>query len=188
MTGLWVAALWGLAEGTLFFVVPDVLFTFTTMSSLKRGLLQLGAAVAGALLAGAVMYSWAAAAPAQARSAVAAVPFVGEKMIAPAEQRWDEEGLPALFNRPLGGVPYKVHAVLAPARLSLAEFLLVSVPMRVERMILSWIVCASAAWIIGRFREGRPFDRLRAGRRTAAWSFHALFWTALYAVYWSANA
>ena len=188
MTGLWAAALWGLAEGTVFFVVPDVLFTLTTLFSPKRGLLQLGAAVAGAVVAGAIMYAWAAAAPAQARAAVSAVPFVGEKVIAPAEQRWDEEGLPALFNRPLGGVPYKVHAVLAPARLSMAEFLLVSVPMRVERMILSWMVFATAAWIISRLGERRPFDRLRAGRRPAAWSFYALFWTALYAVYWSANA
>ncbi len=115
MTSLWAAALWGLAEGTFFFVVPDLLFTWTTLFSPKRGLLQLGAAVVGALVAGTAMYAWAATAPVQARAAVAAVPFVGEKMIGPAERRWDEEGTRALFNRPLGGVPYKVHAVLAPA-------------------------------------------------------------------------
>jgi hypothetical protein len=177
-TGLVAAWLWGFAEGTLFFVVPDVLFTLTLLLSVKRGLWQFGLAVAGALLAGAVMFAWADASRAHARAVVAAVPFVGEKMIAPAEARWDKDGTSGLFRNPLGGVPYKVYAILAPARVSLIEFLAISVPLRVERMLLSLIVFVPLA-----FWVQRDTNRKRIG-----FVFHHAFWVLVYAVYWTVNA
>jgi hypothetical protein len=178
--GTWLNAAWGFAEGTLFFVVPDVAFTWTSLEAPRRGLARMGAAIGGALAAGALLYAWAAARPAEARAAVAAVPFVGEKMISPAEARWETGGTATLFANPLNGVPYKVYAVLAPERLSLAAFLLLSVPLRAERMMLSWIVFAAAAvWL-----------RRRAGpaRRRAAVAFHAGFWLLVYAVYWTVHS
>jgi len=81
------AWLWGFAEATFFFVVPDVLFTRTTLVSLSRGWWQLGVAVIGATMAGSLMYVWASSSPVQARAAVARVPFLGEKIITPAEER-----------------------------------------------------------------------------------------------------
>lgn len=177
---LWAAGLWGFAEATLFFVVPDVLFTLTTLFAARRGLWQMGVSILGAVLAGAVMYSWAATSPAQARAVVAAVPFVGEKIITPFERRWDEGGTWALFRNPLGGVPYKVPAVLAPARLSLVEFLALSVPLRAERMIFSMIVFLPLAWWIG---SGGSSER----RQVWGLGVHAVFWTIVYGVYWSIN-
>ena len=176
--GALLAAIWGFAEGTFFFVVPDVLFTRTTLLSVKRGWLQFATAIIGATAAGAAMYLWASASPAQARSAVAAVPFLGEKIITPAEQRWNDRGTPSLFSNPLSGVPYKVHAVLAPSHVSLPMFLLLSLPLRAERMLLSMIVFVPLAmWV--RRDEGR---RTKIGLR-----IHAGFWLAVYAVYWSVN-
>jgi len=161
------------------FVVPDVAFTFTTLTSPKRGLQQLGAAILGAVVAGALMYVWADAQPAQARAAVAAVPFVGETIVAPAEERWDAGGTRSLFANPLNGVPYKVYAVLAPGHLSLGTFLLLSLPLRAERMLISWIVFAGASrWV-------RRLDATRACR--AIRIFHAGFWALVYVVYWTAN-
>jgi membrane protein YqaA with SNARE-associated domain len=178
MNGTWWSALWGFAEATFFFVVPDVLFTRTTLLSVKRGWLQLAAAVIGATIAGALMYVWASGSPAQARSAVAAVPFLGEKIVAPAEQRWNDRGTPSLFSNPLSGVPYKVHAVLAPSHVSLPTFLLLSLPLRAERMLLSMIVFVPLAmWV----------RRDEIGRKTIALRIHAGFWLLVYAVYWSVN-
>ena len=172
------SALWGFAEATFFFVVPDVLFTRSTLLSVKRGWQQLLAAVIGATIAGALMYLWALGSPVQARSAVAAVPFLGEKIITPAEQRWNDRGTPSLFSNPLSGVPYKVHAVLAPAHVSLPTFLLLSLPLRAERMLLSMIVFVPLAmWV--RKDEGR---RTKTGMR-----IHLAFWLLVYAVYWSVN-
>jgi membrane protein YqaA with SNARE-associated domain len=172
------AVLWGFAEATFFFVVPDVLFTRTTLASVKRGWLQLAAAVIGATMAGALMYVWASGSPAQARSAVARVPFLGEKIITPAERRWNDHGTPSLFSNPLSGVPYKVQAVLAPSHVSLPTFLLLSLPLRAERMLLSMVVFVPLAmWV--RKDEGR--------RKTIGLRIHAGFWLLVYAVYWSVN-
>ncbi|HXT71143.1 MAG TPA: hypothetical protein VN700_15375 [Vicinamibacterales bacterium] len=173
--------LWGFAEGTLFFVVPDVLFTHTLLSSLRRGWAGFALAIAGAIVAGAVMYTWSASSPAAARHAVAGVPFLGEEIITPTERHWDEGGTVALFRNPLGGVPYKVPAILAPAHLSLPVFLLISVPLRAERMILSMIVFVPLSIWVHRGREATP--RRRA---TARW-IHAGFWTLVYSIYWSIN-
>ena len=174
---LW-SLLWGFAEATFFFIVPDVLFTRTTLLSVKRGWQQLFAAVIGATIAGALMYLWASGFPSQARSAVAAVPFLGEKIITPAEQRWNDRGTPSLFSNPLSGVPYKVHAVLAPSHISLPMFLLLSVPLRAERMLLSMIVFVPLAiWV-----------RKDESRRTkTVMRIHLAFWLLVYAVYWSVN-
>lgn len=177
--GAWLNAAWGFAEGTLFFVVPDVAFTYTTLWSPRRGWQRMGAAIAGALLAGAMMYVWASTDPAGARATVAAVPFLGESIITPAERRWDAGGTAALFANPLNGVPYKVYAVLAPERLSLPAFLLVSVPLRAERMILPWVVFAAASWWLARRPE-------RTRRRDAIAS-HAGFWILVYSIYWTIN-
>ena len=178
MNGTLWSAVWGFAEATFFFVVPDVFFTRTTLLSVKRGWQQLLAAVIGATIAGALMYLWASGSPARARSSVAAVPFLGEKIITPAEQRWSERGTSSLFSNPLSGVPYKVHAVLAPAHVSLPTFLLLSLPLRAERMLLSMIVFVPLAmWV--RQDENR---RKQIGMR-----IHMAFWLLVYAVYWSVN-
>lgn len=174
--GLWAAGAWGFAEGTLFFVVPDVLFTLTTLLRPRRGLLQLGAVIIGATLAGGAMYMWSAARPAQARAAVANVPFVGEAMISRFEVRLALYGTAAMFDEPLGGVPYKVYAVVAPRKLSLREFLLLSIPARAERMLITWIPAALMGLAVRRLEES-----LR--RRAAVW-LHAIAWIAIYAVYW----
>jgi hypothetical protein len=78
----------------------------------------------------------------------------------------------------LSGVPYKVHAVLAPAHVTLPEFLLLSLPLRAERMLLSMIVFVPLAiWV--RSDEGR--------RRKAGLRIHLAFWIVVYAIYWSVN-
>lgn len=174
--GAVLAFSWGFAEGTLFFVVPDLGFTLTTALRPSRGLVQLGLAVLGALLAGSVMYSWAASNPLEARAVVARVPFVGESMVEGTSERLDLRGARAMFDNPLGGVPYKVYAVLAPSSFSRARFVLLSIPARAERMLICWIPAALLA------RALRP---LRGERRLRVVVIaHALSWICIYAVYW----
>jgi hypothetical protein len=175
-TGAVAAFVWGLAEGTVFFVVPDVGFTLTTAFRPSRGLAQLGLAVAGALLAGSVMYPWARSSPRDARAVVAAVPFVGEPMIERTEQRLGSRGARVMFENPLGGVPYKVYAVLAPQRFSYAAFLLLSIVARGERMLVTWVPSALIAHALRRLPEAR--------KRRILLRAHALVWIVVYALYW----
>jgi hypothetical protein len=172
--GLVLACLWGLAEGTLFFVVPDVSFTLVAAFRPARALAHVCAATAGALVAGALMFGWSSAAPERARAVVASVPKVGVRMVDETEARFRARGTPALFDRPLGGVPYKVYAVLAPEQLSLGRFLALSALARLERFGLSWCACALAWWILTR----RLPWKLVLG-------LHPLCWTAVYGYYWS---
>jgi len=174
--GAVLAFSWGVAEGTLFFVVPDLAFTLTTAFRPNRGLVQLALAVAGALLAGSVMYSWAASNAGDARAVVASVPFVGKSMVECTDRRLESRGARAMFDSPLGGVPYKVYAVLAPSRFSYAEFLLLSIPARAERMLISWIPVALLARALRRLEEGR--------RRRVVLIAYALSWICVYAIYW----
>ena len=111
--GIALAFLWGFAEGTLFFILPDVPLSLAAMIRPRRALIHLAAIVAGALLAGAVMFSWSARGP-TARSAVAHVPLVTPAMFERAESDYREFGIWAARMGPVRGIPYKVYAVEAP--------------------------------------------------------------------------
>ena len=177
--GTLLAFLWGFAEGTLFFVVPDVCFTLTTGLRPRRGFLQLVAVIAGAFLAGNVMYSWAAAKPRQAQSVVAAVPFVGERMLEETYTRSETQGAWAMLQQPLGGVPFKVYAVLAPSHVPYAEFLLFSILARAERLLLTWVPAALIALFLRRLGAARRWH--------VALALHAVCWMAVYAYYWGSR-
>ena len=173
--GIVASALWGFAEGTLFFVVPDVLFTRVAIVRPVRALAHLAAATAGALAAGVLMFAWCSRDPAAARAAVAAVPKVGAQMVDATAARLDESGAIALFDRPLGGVPYKVDAVLAPGRFGLPAFLVASLFARLERFALSW--AAFAILFLA-------FVRRRGERSKVPGRIHAVFWIVVYGYYW----
>ena len=173
--GVVLAGLWGLAEGTFFFVVPDVLFTLVAGFWPARALAHVGAATAGALVGGALLFTWSAGDAAGARTAVGHVPWGGAQMVEAPEARLAAEGTRPLFDRPLGGVPYKVHAVLAPEHFSLGRFLALSALARLERFGISWSASALLGWTLGR--------RLSERRRLLL-VLHALAWSAIYVYYW----
>ncbi|HXE76297.1 MAG TPA: hypothetical protein VNN18_11790 [Candidatus Xenobia bacterium] len=182
--GLVLAFVWGLAEGTLFFVVPDVLITLTAMFRPRRALLQAGAATAGAVLAGALMYGWASASPDSARAAVDAVPFVEGNVLIVASLDFSYDGPKAVLYGPLRGIPYKVYAVTAPGYLGLTEFLLLTIPARLWRFLLTGLAFAllgqllKTGWLpfLG---ELRPYE---SPREIAI--VHAVLWALFYALYW----
>ncbi|MGH7645928.1 MAG: hypothetical protein ACREMR_10125 [Gemmatimonadales bacterium] len=158
MTSL-VAALWGLAEATLFFIVPDVFLSLVAVRDRRGALIACGWAVAGALAGGLVMYQWGRADPGAARAALDAVPAIGAAMIVEVERGLAATGLPALVLGPLIGTPYKIYAVAGGGLgLGLGPFLLVSVPARGVRFVLVTLVAAwvsrgpLAAWPLGRKR------------------------------------
>lgn len=171
--GIALAFLWGFAEGTLFFILPDVPLSFAALFRPRRALIHLVAIVAGALLAGAVMFSWATHGPA-AHRAVAQVPLVTPVMFERAESDYRRFGIWAAGIGPVRGIPYKVYAVEAPEHVGLWSFLLVTIPARIWRLIAVWLVFAAAGMILRKL-----------GRASLAPALHALSWILVYAVYWS---
>lgn len=172
---LWAGALWGFAEATLFFIIPDVVITWAALGSAQHGVKMLGAAILGALVGGMLLYGLASWQPETARAAVDAVPFVRSTMfdtVAAAYGRW---GAAALLHAPGNGIPYKVYAVLAPPVMAPTAFAALTVPARLERFLIGWVLTTVAGWL------------LRAWIRSHPIAITAIFlscWAVGYAAYW----
>lgn len=174
--GVILAFAWGVAEGTLFFFVPDVLISLAAALDPRRAWKHVIAAALGAVLAGAIMFGWAVRDPVVARDAVARVPFVSARMLANAESRYQSHGIGALFIAAVTGVPYKIYAVVAPAHVSEPAFLLATFPARAYRFVAVWAIAGLfGAWL-------RNSRRLTPSQILA---IHIGMWTVFYAIYWS---
>ena len=173
-----IAGLWGLAEATLFFLVPDIWLTaLAVRRGLKPALLACLAALGGALLGGLTMYGWGAADPQAARDMLDLVPAIDKAMIGQVRTALHEDGAMAIFLGPLLGIPYKIYAVeAAGAGIGLAVFLAVSVPARLLRFVVLTIV----AWAISAALAGRASPRFRSGLLAGIWvAFYIVYFTGL---------
>jgi membrane protein YqaA with SNARE-associated domain len=170
------AALWGFAEATLFYIVPDVLLSTIAQTSLKRALAAALAAMAGALAGGALLYGFASADPDAARALMLEVPGVSPALAERVAGLIGGGILTGLIAGSLSGAPYKLFAVeAAAAGVPLSAFLLASLPARLLRFALA----ALASWFV--------FARLLGGLalRTRRWLL-AGFWLVFYAGYFAA--
>jgi membrane protein YqaA with SNARE-associated domain len=176
MTWLIAAGIWGFAEGTLFFIVPDVLLSALALSNLRRALLACLFATAGAMIGGALMFWWGDAHPEAAAGIVAGVPAVGADMMARAHEDMLRMGAVATIFGPLTATPYKVYASqAASAGIPFAVFMLVTPIARLPRFLLVSLLAGG----IARWLEPRVSRRLLYGIWAAAW-------LAVYAVLWGA--
>jgi membrane protein YqaA with SNARE-associated domain len=132
-----VAALWGFAEATLFFLVPDIWLTAVALwRGLGPALRAAGWAIAGATAGGALMHAWGSTDPAQAMAAIESLPAISPAMIESSREALIEHGLLQLFVGSMTGTPYKIFAAASPAAdIPLILLLLVSIPARAIRFV-----------------------------------------------------
>jgi hypothetical protein len=170
-----IAFLWGLAEASFFFVIPDVFLSFVAIFAWRRTWPHILAAISGAFVGGALLFQWAQVNPVQAHAAVARVPFVRESMFARVDDGLRAQGLSAVVLGSITGIPYKLYAVEAPKFFSERNFLLATPPARAVRFVLVWLSFGGvAAWL-----------RKRRNWRTAQLlQVHAALWVITYAFYW----
>jgi membrane protein YqaA with SNARE-associated domain len=170
-----LAFLWGLAEATFFFIVPDVFLSLVAILGGWRTWRHILAAIFGALLGGALLFQWAKVNPARAHASVARVPFIRESMFSGVVEGLRRHGLSAVFFGSITGIPYKLYAVEAPRYFSQSSFLLATPPARAVRFLVVWFAfCALAGW-------------LRKCRNWHTWQLvgvYAAVWIAVYGVYW----
>jgi len=168
------ALLWGLAEATVFFIVPDVLLSFLALDRPWRAVRCCFHALAGALAGGLAMYLWGARDPAGAIALLERIPAIGPQMLQRVAREQQGEGTLALLLGPLSGTPYKTYAVLAgQAALPLPAFLLVSIPARLGRFLLVTLLAAG----VGRLLQQRLSP---GGRRLLLTAFWVRFYTAYF--------
>src|SRR5215471_4108707 len=90
---LWAGFFWGLAEATLFFIVPDVLLTLEALFSFRRSARVLACILLGALCGGTIMFYLGASHPAQAKATVLRVPFVSSAMFDRTARGFEKSGI-----------------------------------------------------------------------------------------------
>jgi membrane protein YqaA with SNARE-associated domain len=175
---LLLALVWGFAEATLFFVVPDVLLTFMALENRRTALVACGAAVVGAVVGGYLMYSISHADADAATAMLDAVPAISPAMIERVRSSLASSGAMALFLGPLTGTPYKIYAAQSGALgLGLPAFLLVSAPARGLRFAA---LVLGTSWV----STGRlPPWSLRRKRLLLA-----LLWVVFYAAYFATHS
>lgn len=172
----YLAAIWGLAEATIFFIVPDVLLTLLALKDGKRATVLSFWTLGGALLGGTIMFWWGSHDKEAAEELLVEIPAISPAMLDKVETQVEEAGAKASFIGPLTGRPYKIYATYAGSSgENLGIFLLISVPARLLRfLVLAWLTTAIA--------KG-PLRKVRAGHRTL---FCVAIWLSFYLWYFGA--
>lgn len=172
-----IAALWGFAEATVFFIVPDVFLSALGLRRLRIGLVACLFALAGALIGGVVMYEWALRDARGSFAVVEAVPAVSSEMLERVHRSLAEKGVSAILAGPLFGIPYKAYAIQAAAiGIGLGSFLLVSIPARLFRFLAVTLLCG---WIGDRLMSAWTFRRKLAILLTCWVVFYAFYLTVM---------
>lgn len=142
-----VAAGWGFAEATFFFVVPDVWTSWVGLRRPRRALTCCLSALGGAMAGGTVTYLWSRRMPERTtRRWMAKVPAVSEQMVVEVEAELQHEGHRSLMRGPTRGVPYKLYARASGLQgRSLVSFLAWSVPARLLRFAAVTLLASGAA-------------------------------------------
>ena len=172
-----IAALWGFAEATLFFIVPDVWLTLAGRNNLRRGIIACFYSVAGALVGGLVMYLWGRHGPATAATVIEQVPAISDEMVSGVREAMSEQGVLAIMLGPFSGTPYKVYAVQAAAAgIGPGMFLLITIPARLIRFLLVTIISHYAVAGLSRW----PLFHNRGRVLLAAWGvFYLIYFSVM---------
>jgi membrane protein YqaA with SNARE-associated domain len=172
-----VGLLWGFAEATLFFIVPDVLLGAVALFAPRAAPRLLAFTLAGALAGGALTYGVASELrPSQSESVLDRVPTVKDSAIHRVEREMRDDGPRSIVYGPLRmGTPYKLYARAAAVEdEAFSSFFLWSIPGRLERMLPVTLVAALVGFLARGWIARRP--------RAILASYGAL-WLAVYVVY-----
>lgn len=128
--------IWGFAESTLFFIIPDVLLSLYAIqkNTFVRVILANVICVLGAIVGGTIMYSLSAT-NIDVISVLMHIPAIHPHMVEHVHEQLSSNVFIALITGPLFGVPYKIFASVAPEYTSLILFLMVSIPARLARFL-----------------------------------------------------
>ena len=173
---VWWAALWGVAEGFLFFVVPDVLISFLAQRrGWREAMLASLAAALGAVLGVFLLWQLSIAAPKTTVAIVEALPGITPEMITSfGTMLMYEPLLPSLLVASIVGVPIKIAAMLGHyLHLSLLEFLLLTPLARLPRFVAVGLGTFFLARLGGCWLGKEKMTILLA-----------LFWIVFYGAFW----
>lgn len=133
--------LWGFSEATLFFIVPDVLISFIAVRHFKRSLYSIIFTLVGALLGGSLIYFIGVHHEQELLTVIEKVPAISAERINGVKGDLVEQGVNAILLGPTKGTPYKIYAAESHgAGISYLHFLLISIPARAIRFVLTAVL------------------------------------------------
>jgi membrane protein YqaA with SNARE-associated domain len=135
-----IALLWGFAEATIFFFVPDVWISIVALTSLHDGLVACVYALFGAIVGGIVMYRWGKLDLKAANDFMSRIPAIRPRDIEQVQVSLQKSGLFAVLLGPLLGIPYKIYAANSSAVISAFSLIMISIPARVIRFLLIAVI------------------------------------------------
>ena len=173
-----IAAAWGAAEATCFFIVPDVWLSRVALRAPRRAVAASVPALVGAIAGGFATRAWAAARDRRATAAaMRRLPAISTAMLERVEGDVRRQGFRAVLGGPVRGVPYKLYAREAGLQgTGAAAFAGWSVPARIPRFALVAGMAAGLAALGRRLLPAGVSDRI-------APTVHTLAWVAFYAWY-----
>jgi membrane protein YqaA with SNARE-associated domain len=170
-----IALLWGFAEATVFFVVPDVWISRVAARSLRQGVWTSACALIGALVGGVVVYLSAPRYQAPLLALYDHLPAISHDLIVQVAGQLQSLGAAGVVLGGFTGTPYKLYAAqAASAGMGLPVFLGASALARGLRFVL----VALGVGLVARLLAARV--GVTAMRRILA-----VAWIVFYAVYWS---
>ena len=172
-----LATAWGIAEATVFFIVPDVLLSWLALRNRRLALVACLFALLGALIGGTAVWIIGQDNPEPVRNLFAALPAIDTAMIASVRSQLEQNGLAALFVGPLIGTPYKIYALeAANLGLGFIGFLLVSIPARLIRFGVVTLIVATLSTLLGPRLSLRQRQYLLVSCWAVfyAWYFHVI--------------
>lgn len=144
-----LAAAWGIAEATVFFIVPDVLLSWFALYGVRRALIACLFAMLGALVGGTIVWFVARNDPESLRQLFTALPAINYEMLSSVRAQLEQDGLVALFLGPLTGTPYKIYTLeAAHLGFGFAIFMLISIPARLIRFVFVTVVVAAVSHLL----------------------------------------
>jgi membrane protein YqaA with SNARE-associated domain len=152
-----LAFVWGLAEATLFFIVPDVCLGLIALFNWRKGLLTTLCALAGAMIGGTIMYILGANNPTGMNHVLVSIPLIHINMVDLAYSQLQSAGLVMMVTGPKEGIPYKVFAVQSGILgLPLLQFVLMTIPARMIRFVIVVLLVGTIGVIFRKFIKKYP--------------------------------
>lgn len=170
-----IGFLWGLAEGTFFFIVPDVFLTLVALWSARAALLAWAGSILGSLLAVFLLFRWMGIDPGGLVALITALPGISPTMVSVVKDDLALHGLPWTPWLVAGGIPLKVYAVAAAGLgVPLGTMLPWALYARVVRIAPVLLLALATGRLAGEAPRRHP--------RRWFWGV-ALVWAGFYAIY-----
>ncbi len=169
-----ISFLWGAAEASFFFVVPDVWLSRVALTSLRAAFLNVLIAVLGALIGGIIVYFVGGYAFETVRFLINFIPAVHTEMVDRVGVDVQERSfLLSMIDASVSGVPYKIYALWAGhLNISLPVFLLFTVIARSLRFIAVIILARGIVVVLMRHMSLETMLMV-----------HIAFWSVFYVLY-----